>query len=87
MWLRQIVQHLERAFCEVQYAAADIAYQSSSSPAPSEAAENEAMHRDLINASYLLREVLAISLERRCGNECIRLLDPTFLTKRGALKT
>lgn len=86
MCLQQIVQHLERAFIEVQYATADIAYRSSSSSAPSDATENEAMRKDLFNASYLLQEVLAVSLERHRANERAKLPDPTFPAKGRARK-
>ena len=86
MWLQQIVQHLERAFIEAQYAAADIGYRLPSSPSPSDAVENEAMRKDLFNATYLLHEVLAVALKRHGANDCPRLVDPTLPDELRALK-
>ncbi|MGD1039120.1 MAG: hypothetical protein ABR878_18600 [Roseiarcus sp.] len=62
MSFRQIVQHLQGALIEVQYAAADISYRLSSSPAAARSAEDEAMLTALFAARRLLQDVLAVSL-------------------------
>ena len=63
MCFQQIVQHLEGALIEIQYAAADISYRLSSRPVAARgAAKDRAMLIALFAARRLLQDVLAVSL-------------------------
>lgn len=64
MCVQQIVQHLEGAVIEVQYAAADISYRLSSRPLAARAAKDRAMLVALFAARRLLQDVLTVSLRR-----------------------
>jgi hypothetical protein len=79
MCFEQIVRHLEGALIEVQYAAADISYRMSPTPAATSAAEDEAIFIALIAARRLLQDVLTVS-QRRSS----RMNEPRRLIRRQA---
>ena len=87
MCIQQICEHLERAYIEVQYAAAEISYRLSSCATASNAAVGEAMSTERLKVSRHPHAVLAASRGGRRANERAKLPDPTFPDKRRALKT
>ena len=81
MRVQQIVQHLEGALIEVQYAAADISYQMSSRAVAARAGKNRAMLMALLAARRLLQDVLSVSLRRSS-----RRNKPRRLARRRAIQ-
>jgi hypothetical protein len=64
MYSRQVVEHLEGALIETEYAASDVSHHLSSCVDASYAAKAEAALAALFAAKRLLQEVLATSLRQ-----------------------
>ena len=81
MCFQQIVQHVEGALIDVQYAAADISYHLSSRAVAPRAAKDRAMLVALLSARRLLEDVLTVSLRRSSRKD-----KPRRLVRRQAIQ-